>query len=37
LGEMTIIKLKNILIGEYDKFANMGLEKKLTMILNFMI
>jgi len=34
LGEMTIIKLKNILIGEYDKFANMGLEKKLTMILN---
>ena len=34
LGEMTIIKLKNILIGEYEKFANMGLEKKLTMILN---
>jgi hypothetical protein len=34
LGEMTIIKLKNILIGEYDKFANMGLGKKLTMILN---
>jgi hypothetical protein len=34
LAEMTIIKLKNILIGEYDKFANMGLGKKLTMILN---
>ena len=34
LAEMTIPKLKNILVGEYDKFADMGLGKKLTMILN---
>jgi hypothetical protein len=34
LAEMTISKLKNILVGEYDKFAGMGLGKKLTMILN---
>jgi hypothetical protein len=34
LAEMTISKLKNILVGEYDKFEGMGLGKKLTMILN---
>jgi hypothetical protein len=34
LAEMTISKLKNILVGEYDKFVVMGLGKKLTMILN---
>jgi hypothetical protein len=33
LAEMTILKLKNILVGEYDKFADMGLGKNLTMIL----
>lgn len=34
LGDMTVIKLKSILLSEYDKLARMGLEKKLTMILN---
>jgi hypothetical protein len=34
LADMTIPKLKNILVGEYGKFSDMGLGKKLTMILN---
>jgi hypothetical protein len=34
LADMTIPKLKNILVEEYGKLADMGLEKKLTMILN---
>jgi hypothetical protein len=34
LGEMTILKIKNILVEEYEKLSNMGLEKKLIMILN---
>lgn len=34
LGDMTVPKLKNILVAEYDKLARMGLEKKLIMILN---
>jgi len=33
LAEMTILKLKNILVNEYDKFDDMGLGKKLIMIL----
>ena len=31
---MTIPKLKNILVTEYGKLSEMGLDKKLTMILN---
>ena len=31
---MTIPKLKSILVSEYGKLADLGLEKKLTMILN---
>jgi hypothetical protein len=34
LAAMTIPKLKNILVAEYGKLAELGLEKKLTMILN---
>jgi len=34
LAEMTITKVKNILIGEYEKLSEAGLGKKLTMILN---
>jgi hypothetical protein len=34
LAEMTIPKLKSILVSEYGKLADLGLEKKLTMILN---
>ena len=34
LGEMTTLKIKNILVDEYEKLSNMGLEKKLIMILN---
>jgi hypothetical protein len=34
LAEMTIPKLKNILVTEYGKLSEMGLDKKLTMILN---
>ena len=34
LGEMTISKIKNILVDEYEKLSDTGLEKKLTMILN---
>ena len=34
LADMSIQKIKNILVGEYDKLAEKGLGKKLTMILN---
>jgi hypothetical protein len=34
LAEMTITKVKNILVGEYEKLSEAGLGKKLTMILN---
>jgi hypothetical protein len=34
LGDITITKIKEILVIEYMKFAELGLEKKLTMILN---
>lgn len=34
LAEMSIPKLKSILVTEYGKLADKGLEKKLTMILN---
>ena len=34
LAEMTIRKIKNILVSEYEKFSESGLEKKLTMLLN---
>ena len=34
LAEMSIPKLKSILVTEYGKLAKIGLEKKLTMILN---
>jgi hypothetical protein len=34
LAEMTIPKLKNILVNEYGKLSEMGLDKKLTMLLN---
>jgi hypothetical protein len=34
LAEMTIPKLKNILVTEYGKLSEKGLDKKLTMILN---
>ena len=34
LAEISIPKLKNILVTEYGKLARLGLEKKLTMILN---
>ena len=34
LAGMTIPKLKNILVTEYGKLSELGLEKKLTMILN---
>jgi hypothetical protein len=34
LAAMTIPKLKNILVAEYGKLAELGLETKLTMILN---
>lgn len=34
LAEMTITRLKSILVSEYGKFSEMGLDKKLTMILN---
>jgi len=34
LAAMTIPKIKNILVTEYGKLSDMGLEKKLTMILN---
>ena len=34
LAAMTIPKLKNILVTEYGKLSEMGLDKKLTMILN---
>ena len=34
LAEMTIPKLKSILVTEYGKLSDAGLDKKLTMILN---
>ena len=34
LGDITITKIKEILVIEYMKLAELGLEKKLTMILN---
>jgi hypothetical protein len=34
LANMTIPRIKQILITEYNKLAGLGLEKKLTMILN---
>jgi hypothetical protein len=34
LAEMTVQKIKNILVGEYEKFSESGLGKKLTMLLN---
>jgi hypothetical protein len=34
LAEMSIPKLKSILVTEYGKLSDKGLEKKLTMILN---
>ena len=34
LAEMTITRLKSILVSEYGKLAEIGLDKKLTMILN---
>jgi hypothetical protein len=34
LGDITIAKIKEILVIEYMKLAELGLEKKLTMILN---
>jgi hypothetical protein len=34
LANMSITKIKNILVTEYGKLATLGLEKKLTMILN---
>jgi hypothetical protein len=34
LAGMTISRLKNILVSEYGKFSEMGLDKKLTMIMN---
>ena len=34
LGDISIAKIKEILVTEYMKFAELGLEKKLTMILN---
>jgi len=34
LADMTVLKVKSILIGEYEKFSEAGLAKKLTMILN---
>ena len=34
LAGMTIPKLKNILVTEYGKLSELGLDKKLTMILN---
>jgi hypothetical protein len=34
LADMTIPRIKEILVTEYAKFAEQGLEKKLTMILN---
>ena len=34
LANMTISRIKKILVAEYTKLAGLGLEKKLTMILN---
>ena len=34
LADMTLVKVKNILVGEYEKLSESGLGKKLTMILN---
>ena len=34
LAEMTITRIKNILVSEYGKLSDLGLDKKLTMILN---